>query len=215
MSELILKAEKRSGFKRSTSRQMRNNGYVPGIYYINGGENIAIKATELSLRPVVFTDESHVINLEVEGEPKPFSCILKDVQFDPITSRLIHFDLLGLKAGEMINLEIPVALTGNAPGVKDGGILQHILHKLEVKCLPQNIPSHIEIDINALSIGDAVKVGDIKIDNVEILNDANATVVSVVQPAAAETTEETAPTEEGTAEPEVITKGKKEEEAAE
>ena len=215
MSELILKAEKRSGFKRSTSRQMRNNGYVPGIYYINGGENIAIKATELSLRPVVFTDESHVINLEVEGEPKPFSCILKDVQFDPITSRLIHFDLLGLKAGEMINLEIPVALTGNAPGVKDGGILQHILHKLEVKCLPQNIPSHIEIDINALSIGDAVKVGDIKIDNVEILNDANATVVSVVQPAAAATTEETAPTEEGTAEPEVITKGKKEEEAAE
>lgn len=213
MSELILKAEKRSGFKRSTSRQMRNNGYVPGIYYINGGENIAIKATELSLRPVVFTDESHVINLEVEGEPKPFSCILKDVQFDPITSRLIHFDLLGLKAGEMINLEIPVALTGNAPGVKDGGILQHILHKLEVKCLPQNIPSHIEIDINALSIGDAVKVGDIKIDNVEILNDANATVVSVVQPAAAATTEETAPTEEGTAEPEVITKGKKEEEA--
>ena len=213
MSELILKAEKRSGFKRSTSRQMRNAGYVPGIYYINGGENIAIKATELSLRPVVFTDESHVINLEVEGEPKPFSCILKDVQFDPITSRLIHFDLLGLKAGEMINLEIPIALMGNAPGVKDGGILQHILHKVEVKCLPQNIPSHIEIDISALSIGDAIKVSDITIENVEILNEPNATVVSVVQPAAVAATEETVPAEEGTAEPEVITKGKKEESA--
>ena len=211
MSELILKAEKRSGFKRSTSRQMRKAGYVPGVYYINGGENIAIKATELSLRPVVFTDESHVINLEVEGEANTFSCILKATQFDPITSRLIHFDLLGLKAGEMINLEIPIALIGNAPGVKDGGILQHVLHKVEVKCLPQNIPSHIEIGIDKLMIGDAIKVGDIKIDNVEILNEANATVVSVVPPTAAAATEEAAHTEEGTAEPEVITKGKKEE----
>ena len=213
MSELILKAEKRSGFKRSTSRQMRKAGYVPGVYYINGGENIAIKATELSLRPVVFTDESHVINLEVEGEANTFSCILKDVQFDPITSRLIHFDLLGLKAGEMINLEIPVALIGNAPGVKDGGILQHILHKLEVKCLPQNIPSHIEVEISNLTIGDAIKVSDIKIDNVEIINEANATVVSVVPPTASTATEEAAPAEEGAAEPEVITKGKKEESA--
>ncbi len=213
MSELTLKAEKRSGFKRSTSRQMRKSGFVPGIYYINGGENIAIKAHELALRPVVFTDESHIINLEVEGEAKSYSCILKDVQFDPITSRLIHFDLLGLKAGEMINLEIPVALHGNAQGVKDGGILQHVLHKLEVKCLPQNIPSHIDIEISGLLIGDAIKVGDIKIENVEILNDENATVVSVVPPATQAS--ETAPAaEEGaTSEPEVIAKGKKEEEA--
>lgn len=211
MSELTLKAEKRSGFKRSTSRQLRNAGYVPGVYYINGGENIAIKATELSLRPVVFTDESHVINLEVEGEEKPFSCILKDVQFDPLTSRLIHFDLLGLKAGEMINLEIPIALIGNAPGVKDGGILQHILHKVEVRCLPQNIPSHIELEISNLNIGDAIKVSDIKIENVEVLNEGNVTVVSVVPPTASAAAEETAPAEEGAAEPEVISKGKKEE----
>lgn len=213
MSELTLKAAKRSGFKRSTSRQMRKDGFVPGIYYINGGENIAIKAHELALRPVVFTDESHIINLEVEGETKPYSCILKDVQFDPITSRLIHFDLLGLKEGEMINLEIPVSLHGNAQGVKDGGILQHVLHKLEVKCLPQNIPSHIDIEIGGLLIGDAIKVGDIKIENVEILNDENATVVSVVPPTT-QATEAAPAAEEGTAaEPEVITKGKKEEAA--
>ena len=110
------------------------------------------------------------------------SCILKDVQFDPITSRLIHFDLIGLKEGETITLEIPVALHGNAPGVKDGGLLQFILHKLEVKCLPQNIPSHIDIDISDSQIGDSIKVSDLKHDNFEIINDESAVIVSVVPP---------------------------------
>lgn len=212
MSEITLKVEKRSEFKRSISRQMRKAGFVPGVYYIHGGENIAIKAPELSLRSIVFTTESNIVNLEVEGEAKPYSCILKDVQFDPLTSRLIHFDLIGLKEGEMINLEIPVALHGNAPGVKDGGLLQFVLHRLEVKCLPQNIPSHIDIDISNMKIGDSVKVADLKHDNYEILNDESAVVVSVVPPtttAADETPAET----DAAAEPEVISKGKKEEES--
>ncbi len=190
---------------------MRTSGYVPGIYYIHGGENIAIKAPELALRPVVFTTESNVINLEVEGEPKPFSCILKAVQFHPITSRIIHFDLIGLKENEMIELEIPVALKGNAVGIKDGGQLQFILHRLNVKCLPKDIPSHIDIEITNLKVSESIKVSDIKIDNVEILNDEHAVVVSVVQPAAA--TEEKPAETEGAAEPEVIAKGKKEESA--
>lgn len=212
MSEITLKVEKRGAFKRSISRSMRTSGYVPGIYYIHGGENIAIKAPELALRPVVFTTESNVINLEVEGEAKSYSCILKAVQFHPITSRIIHFDLIGLKEGEMIELEIPVALKGNAIGIKDGGQLQFILHRLNVKCLPKDIPSHIDIEISELKIGDSVKVSDIKIDNVEILNDEHAVVVSVNQPAAAATEEKPAETE-GAAEPEVISKGKKEESA--
>ena len=212
MSEITLKVEKRGAFKRSLSRSMRTAGYVPGVYYIHGGENIAIKAHELALRPVVFTTESNVVNLEVEGEAKPFSCILKAVQFHPITSRIIHFDLIGLKEGEMIELEIPVALKGNAIGIKDGGQLQFILHRLMVKCLPKDIPSHIDLEVSGLKISDSIKVSDIKIDNVEILNDHNAVVVSVVPPVAA-AVDEKAAVEPGTAEPEVITKGKKEEAA--
>lgn len=212
MSEITLKVEKRGAFKRSISRSMRTAGFVPGVYYIHGGENIAIKATELSLRPVVFTTESNLISLEVEGDAKPYSCILKAVQFDPITSRLIHFDLIGLKDDEMITMEIPVALKGNPIGVKDGGQLQFILHRLEVKCLPKDIPSHIDIEVAEFKIGDSMKVSDIKIDNVEILNDGNAVIVSVVPPTAV-AVDEKASEEAGTAEPEVITKGKKEEAA--
>ncbi|MCI0472378.1 MAG: 50S ribosomal protein L25 [Ignavibacteria bacterium] len=213
MSEITLKVDKRTEFKKSTSNQMRKAGFIPGIYYIHGGENIAIKANELALRPVVFTSESKIINLEIEGESKPYSCILKNVQFDPITTRIIHFDLIGLKEGEKINLEVTVSLNGNPVGVKEGGLVQFILHKLNVSCMPKDIPSHIDLDVTNLNIGDSIKVSDIKIDNVEILNEESQVIVQVVPPVAEEVVETPAVEGEAPAEPEVITKGKKEEES--
>ncbi len=212
MAEIILKAERRTEFKKSISNQMRKSGIIPGIYYSYGEEPIPIKASELALRPLVFTSESNIVSLQIEGEKKPLSCILKDTQFEPVTGRIIHFDLIGLKEGEMINIEVSIILKGNAIGVKEGGIVQHNLHKLEIKCLPQNIPPHIDVDITNLGIGDSIKVSDIKIEGIEILNDENASIVSVVPPTVEAKPEEAATTEgEAPAEPEVISKGKKEE----
>ncbi len=211
MSEINLKAEKRSDFKKSTSRQLRKSGFVPGVYYIHGGDNIAIKAPELSLRPVVSTTESRVINLDIEGEVR--QCILKDVQFDPITSKLIHFDLLGLKEGEKIKVEVPVKLNGNPVGIKEGGLLQFIMHKLEVHCLPQHLPSHIDLDISGLGISNSIKVADVKLENIEFLNEEHTVIVSVVPPTVVAETAPAAAEGEAPAEPEVISKGKKEEES--
>jgi len=211
MAEIILKAERRTDFKKSTSNQLRKAGVIPGIYYSFGEEPIPIKVNELTLRPLVFTSESHIVSLQIEGENKPLSCILKDTQFEPITSRIIHFDLIGLKEGEKITIEVSVILKGSAVGVKEGGIVQHNLHKLEIECLPQNIPPHIDVDITGLNIGDSIKVSDIKIEGIEILNDENASIVSVVPPAMEEVKPEEAAAEETQAEPEVISKGKKEE----
>jgi large subunit ribosomal protein L25 len=210
MAELSIKATKRAEFKKSLSKQMRNTGTIPGIFYGGGEKNIPIAINELVLRPVIYTSESYIINLSIEGEEKPFSCILKNVQFGPLTDKPIHFDLLGLKEGEKLNLDVTIILKGAAVGIKDGGILQHTLHKLQVECLPQHIPSHIDVDISNLKIGDSVKVGDIKIEGVEILAEANAAIVSVVPPVIEKVAEE-AVVEATTAEPEVITKGKKEE----
>ena len=209
MAEIIVKAEKRTDLKRSDSKQLRKAGMIPGIYYVEG-RNIPIKASELALRPLIFSSESHIVSLQIEGEEKPFSCILKDVQYDPIKTKPIHFDLLGLKEGETITIEITVKLNGTAEGIKEGGMVQHNLHKLEVECLPQNIPSHIDLDITNLKIGDSIKVRDIKIENVTILNDENASVVSVVPPVVEEKPAEVVE-EAAVAEPEVISKGKKEE----
>lgn len=213
MAEIILKAERRTEFKKSISNQMRKSGVIPGIYYSFGENPIPIKANELALRSLVFTSESNIVSLQIEGKKKPLSCILKDTQFEPVSGRIIHFDLMGLKEGEKITIEVSVILKGSAVGVKEGGIVQHNLHKLEIECLPQNIPPHIDVDISELGIGDSIKVGDIKFEGVEILNDENASIVSVVPPTVEEVKPEEAAAVEGEtpAEPEVISKGKKEE----
>lgn len=213
MSEITLKAMKREDHKGETLNQLRKKGIIPGIYYGHGIDNINLAATELDLRPIIYTTESHIVNLKLNDD-KPLSCILKDVQFHPVTDKPLHFDLIGLKEGEMITIEVSVHLTGNAPGVKEGGVLQHILHKLEVECLPSSIPSHIDVDVSNLNMNDSVKVSDVKIENVSILNDENASIVSVVPPTVEK---EVAPeaAAEAPAEPEVISKSKKDDEEKE
>lgn len=220
MAEINLKVQKRTEFKKSLSKDLRNEGFIPGIFYGRGVEPTPVVAKESDMRPLIYTSESRVINLSIEGEDKGHSCIIKDIQFDPIKTRPIHFDLLALTEGEKITLEVNVILKGSAIGIKDGGVLQHTLHKLDIECIPQNIPPQIEVDVTNLSIGDSVKAGDIKLEGIEILNDANASVVSVVPPAVDKEAEEAAAAaaaaaaegEEKIAEPEVIAKGKKEEE---
>ena len=219
MPEIQLKAEKRTEFKKSIARTYRRKGFIPGVFYGTGEQSIPIAITELSLRPLIYSSESQIVNLEIEGENKPYSCILKEVQYDPINTKPIHFDLLALREGETINIEVTVHLRGNAPGIKEGGIIQHILHKLDIECLPQNIPAHIDVDISNLNINDSIKVSDLTLEGIKILNDENAAIVSVLPPTLIEEEKpaeaEVAATAEAPAEPEVISKGKKEKEAEE
>ena len=117
-----------------------------------------------------------------------------------------------MKKGETIHLEVNVIVKGSAIGVKEGGVLQHVLHKLDVQCLPKDIPSHIEVDVSELAIGDSIKVSSIKLENVTILNDENSSIASVVPPTVeVEPEVEEAELEEGEEEPEVIGKGMKDE----
>lgn len=212
MPEITLEAKKRTEFKKSISKEIRKSGMIPGVLYGAGGENIPIVATELSLRPIIDTSESYVINVSIEGDKKSTECILKDVQFEPLNNKPIHFDLLALRRGETIQLEVNVIVKGSAIGVKEGGVLQHAMHKLEIQCLPKDIPSHIEIDVSELKIGDSIKVSSIKLENVTILNDENAAIAIVVPPTVEKEPEvEEAELEEGEEEPEVIGKGKKDE----
>lgn len=214
MSEINLKAKKREEYKESTLNQIRKKGVIPGIYYGHGVGNINIAATEIDLRPIIYTTESHIVNLSFEGDNSNYSCILKDVQFHPVTDKPLHFDLIALKEGETLTIEVSVHLIGNPQGVRDGGTIQHILHKLEVECLPSNIPSHIDIEISHLNMNDSIKVSDLKIENIKILNDENASIVAVVPP----TVEKAVTPEEGAetpAEPEVISKAKKDDEEKE
>lgn len=215
MRELTLQAEVRTHMGKHT-RSLRREGKVPGVFYIHGEQNIPISVLEKSLKPLIFTSETHVINLQLnQGGDK--SCILRDIQFDPITDRPVHIDLQGLRADEKINIEVPIVVTGGTPvGVRDGGVLQHVAHRLKISCLPKDIPEHIEVNAENLKINHFIHVRDLKIENVTILENEANTIIGIVPPTIEkEATPATPAADAAAAEPEVITKGKKPEEGAE
>jgi len=214
MHEIIIEAENRTRTGRH-SRALRREGKVPGIYYIHGEPNVPFTVTGKSLQPLIYTTESHIINLKfADGGTK--KCILRDVQFDPVTDRPIHVDLLGLRENEEITLEIPVVITGGTPvGVREGGILQQSIRALKISCLPKNIPNHIEVNAGELKINSFIHVRDINIPDVTILANQEDTILGVIPPTVEKEATPEAGAEAETAEPEVIAKGKKPEEGEE
>ena len=211
MSEILVQGSKRALSTKGVVNQLRRDGNVPGIYYTKGVEPIPVYVSEKALKPIVFTSETHIINLKI-GDGEELKSILKNVKFDPVTDRVVHFDLLGISADQEIEIEVPLLFEGQAKGVKEGGVVQQTLHKLSVSCLPANIPDHIAINISDLALGDSVHIRDLNVENVRFIQHPEVIIVSVVVPrAAVETVAAAVPGEEKT-EPEVITKGKQTEE---
>ncbi len=203
MADYSLAAKKRVKSTNGAVNQMRRDGEIPGVYYAKGVEAVAISVKENTFKPLVYTSETHMVNLTIDSEA-PVRCVVKDVQFHPVTDRIIHFDLQGVSADEPITLEVPVVFTGKAVGVIEGGILTQVLHKLEVECLPKYVPEHLEIEVSNLHLGNAIHVSDLKFENLTLLNAPDAIVVTVTAPRGEEVASQPVETE-------VIGKGKSEE----
>ncbi len=212
MSEILVNGSKRTLSTKGAVNQLRRDGNVPGIYYTKGVEPIPVFVSEKALKPIVFTSETHIINLKID-DGEELKSILKNVQFDPVTDRVVHFDLLGISADQEIEIDVPIMFEGQAKGVKEGGIVQQTLHKVTVSCLPADIPQHITINVSDLALGDSIHVRNLAIDKVKFLQNPEVIIVSVVVPRAAVEAAPAAevPGEDKT-EPEIITKGKQTEE---
>lgn len=213
MADVNIKADVREISTKGAVNELRRNGIVPGVLYSNEMEPVIFSVPELTLKPVVYTTEMRLINLQI-GEKEEVKCILKDVQFDPLTDKIIHVDFQAITVGQVIQVQVPINVTGSAIGVKQGGKFVQNLHKIDVECLPKHIPNHLDIDITSLEIGDSILVRDLSIENITILNPEDTSIVSVTTSRAAEEDEvsdEEAIEEGETAEPEVISKGKSEE----
>lgn len=208
MEDVVLNVENRTLVGKKAKRLYAEKK-IPGVFYL-GNENVTLQADEAAMRAIVGSHAIHVIKVKFEdGSEK--RAILNDIQFDPILGKVLHFDLHGIREGEKIVVEIPVRLNGSAKGVKDGGILQHSIHRIRIQCEPDNVPEHIVVDVAELGISDSVHIKDIKIDGVKILDNPEASIVSIVPPPSLkeETAEGAAVAEaEGPAEPEVIGKKK-------
>lgn len=210
MEKVLIEAQKRVVIDKASRSALRKEGKVPAIFYSKHHEPLPIQFSERAIHPLVFTSKTHLITLNVDGNEE-LDCIIKDVQFDPTTEKIVHIDLLGLQKGEKITIEVPVQIIGSAIGIKEGGVLQHTLHKVDIECLPSDIPEHIEIDVTNLKLGHAIHVGDLSFENLTLVNNPEAIIVSVTHP---KVEKETTPAAEGqqSAEPEVIGKGKAQEE---
>lgn len=211
MAEVNLKAELREVSTKGALNQIRRDGFVPGIVYSHDMEPIIFTVSELSLKPIVYTTEMNLVNVKI-GNKEPIKSILKNIQFDPLTDKIIHVDFQAITVGEAIQVQVPINFVGQAAGIKEGGVLYQNLNKFDVECLPKHIPQHLEVEITDLHIGDSIIVKDLKFENITILNPEDTNVVSITasREELAEGTDLVADDTE-ISEPEVITKGKSEE----
>lgn len=182
MSQITLKATKREPGKQ-TARALRQNGSVPGVYYAKNQDPVHFSVETLDLRNIVYTSEAKMVNLVVDSAAGK-NAILKDVMFDPITDKILHIDLLGVAAGEKLNVEIPLHLTGNSVGVRSGGVLEHVMHKAHCIVDPTTMPEHIDIDISNLGVNQSIHISDLNIPGVEFTDRAEAVIVTCVPPKA-------------------------------
>jgi large subunit ribosomal protein L25 len=217
MEKVILNAEVREETGKTRVKKLRTGGITPAVVYKGGKESVNLKVKKEELFHVLHTaaGENVLITLKIKGEKKPHprTCLIKEIQRDPLKDDVIHLDLNEISLTEKIEVKIPVHPHGEAEGViKDGGVLELVLWEVEVECLPTDIPEKITVEVAPMKIGDTVFIKDLSTPpGVRILSDPELTVLSVVPPAKEEVVSEVPPEEE-LQEPEVIAKGKKEEE---
>jgi len=219
MSVLQLSGSRREKLGKGGARKARAAGEIPAVLYGHGEEPVAVavKARDFDLMLRAHKGGNPIVNLSMSGSE--YTALVRAVQYDPITHGIIHIDFQHISLTEAVEVEVAVTLDGVPVGVKDGGgILEQITRYVEVRCLPTDIPSAVHVDVAALGIGDSVHVSDLQVQGVTILSDPGMTIATVVPPTVSE--EVTAAADAAAAastegEPEVIAKGKKDEEDGE
>jgi large subunit ribosomal protein L25 len=210
--EITVKGRVREGRGKNDARRVRAQGFVPVTVYGGGGEPTAAVLPLKDLAAILRSESGRnsIFTVDLEGAGSS-EVMFHDRQLDPIRSRLVHADLVRLVRGQKIEVTVPIHLVGEPVGVREeDGMLEHVLHELEIRVDPRNIPDSIDVDVTNLHAHDVIHVSDITPpEGVEILNTPDV-VVATVGVIREEVVEQ--PIEEATAEPEVINKGKKEDE---
>jgi len=215
--EFKIQAKQREGRGKNDSRRARREGMVPITVYGGGAQTVAAVAPLRELAAILRSESGRntifTINVEGLGESE---VMFHDRQIDPLKGRLIHADLTRLVKGQKIEVTVPLHLEGEPVGVKESqGVLEQILRELEIRCEPRSIPDVINVDVSHLDVHDVLHISDIKVaEGIEILQEADQVVATV---GVTREEVEAAPALEGEepAEPEVIGKGKKEDEESE
>jgi large subunit ribosomal protein L25 len=220
MATASLNAKPRTDTGKGVARKLRAAGEVPGVIYGHGREPqaLTVNAREFNRLAERIRITSTVIELALDG--KVAKTLIRELQRNPLNRETLHIDFQELVAGEKVNVSVPLRFTGTPEGVKTGGgILEEVMHQVQVRVDPSSIPDHIDVDVTALTIGHGLHVRDLKLpEGVEVTDDPNNTIATVTPPKAEEVA---APAAEGAvvadaaAEPELIRKVKTDEDEEE
>lgn len=176
MKSITIQGEKRESVGKKSSKALRNAEKVPCVVY-GEKEVLHFSTEERNFKNLVYTPEAHTVTLEVDG--KKIDAILQDVQFHPVTDKIIHADFYELNPQKPVTIEVPVIVTGRSKGVVRGGALRLNLRKLKVRALPANLPDEIVVDVTPLDVGNKFEVSKIETNNFQILHPDNTVVVAV------------------------------------
>jgi large subunit ribosomal protein L25 len=177
MKSITIEGNLRTGTGKKDTHALRSQGQVPGVIY-GGAQEVNFYAAASAFKPLVYTAEFMLADLVVDG--KTYRCILKDLQFDKVTDLLNHVDFLELVADKPVIANLPLRYVGSSAGVKAGGRLVTKMKTLKVKTLPKNLREFIEVDITNLELNSNIRVEDVKLEDMEILNSPRIPMASIV-----------------------------------
>lgn len=213
MDGVTLTADSRTDTGKGAARSLRREGKIPAVIYGHGREPMALAVDHRAVGHLldIIGGETVLIDVAIDGA-SPVKAIVREVQRNPVRrADVIHLDLYAVVAGEPIVVDVPIHIVGIADGVRNqGGVLDLHLHRMTIKVLPGQIPENIKVDVTDLTVGQAIHISDITVENAEILHDGDVSVVGVLA-ARVETVTAEEGAEEDEGEPEVIAKGKADE----
>ena len=176
MKSITIKGSQRESVGKAASKALRNAGQVPCVLY--GGDNVLhFSAPELAFKNIVYTPNVYTAAIELNG--KTYNAILQDIQFDPVSDKIIHIDFYQLHKDKEITIEVPIQIEGTSPGIMAGGTLRIVNRKLKVKALPDNLPDFVRVDISGLEMGNKLYITKLAQDNYKIMHPDNTVVCQV------------------------------------
>ena len=176
MKSITIQGTKRESVGKKSTKALRDAELVPCVVY-GGAEPLNFSAEERAFKGLVYTPEAHTVSIEMDGQVIP--AVLQDIQFHPITDKILHVDFYQLSDDKPVVMEVPVKITGRSKGVVAGGVLRQSFRKLKVKAIPANLPDEIVVDVTPLRIGNKLYVGALKTEGYSFVHPDNAVVVAV------------------------------------
>jgi len=212
MAEVTLEVQDRNDAGKGVARKLRQQGRIPAVVYGGRRDPAKITVDRKSVAELIHKSDHGVRSiflLKMAGTDQQRHAMIKDIQMDPISRKMLHIDFVRVMMDEKIRVTVPVHIVGTAIGVKEGGILDWHIREVHVECLPNEIPDRIDVDVSPLNAHEFLRVSDLKVpEGVKIFDDPEKNVVGVTH-AKAEVVEPEAAAAVAVAEPEIITKGKK------